>query len=126
MPSKCPFPIKIRKSGSPFNVAFFAENCCTGKSCLLTRIERGSFFNCKPTIRLCYKTIKAKNMNGVLTDVRLLDYPSQERFRSMVYPFLANIADLSVLAYDCTDRFTFEAVPGTIKMLSDRGMIIKG
>jgi GTPase SAR1 family protein len=64
-------------------------------------------------------------MNGVLTNILLWDYSSQEKFRSMVYQHLEKKADLLVLAFDCTDRFTFEAVPGTIKMLSDRGIIIK-
>ena len=62
--------------------------------------------------------MKAKNVNGVLTNIFIWDYSGQDRFRRLAYEKM-KMAGLLIVAYDCTDRSTFEDIPAQLKIITE-------
>jgi ribosomal protein L7Ae-like RNA K-turn-binding protein len=79
-------------------------------------MKNGSYFSQKPTVGFDQYFMKGKDKNASL--VRFVDTSGQIKILNDVMKLFKN-ADLLVLAYDCTDRSTFEDIPDLIKNVSE-------
>ena len=62
--------------------------------------------------------MKIKSLNGILRDIVFSDFESYKIRRGYSHLNIV-IADLYVVAYDCTDRSTLKGIPAIIKRISN-------
>ncbi|XP_044127423.1 ras-related protein Rab-19 [Bufo gargarizans] len=116
-------PGSVFQEDDPFDFLFkiiLIGDSNVGKTCVVQRFQSGVFTDkYQNTIGVDF-TVKSLNIDGKKVKVQVWDTAGQERFRTIAQSYYRS-AHGAIIAYDITQRQTFESVPHWIHEVEKYG-----